>query len=431
MRQKRLTSKAVTLSLTLAVAAAAQSLDWPQWGGPNRDFKAPSQGLATSWPASGPKELWSRPLGEGYSAIAAEGGVLYTQYRPLTGSASPAVAKFAGSNPEVVAALDAASGRTLWEHVYEAPVPPGMNVEYGPGPHATPLVAGGLVFAAGSTGKLHALDKRTGRAAWAKDLWRDMRGQVLERGYSASPLAHGENVVVTVGGAGQALAAFRQRDGQLAWKSHDFELSPSSPMLIRVDGQEQLVLFHAQGVAGVDPSGGPVLWNHTHRTRYGLNISPPVWGDGNLLFISSAYDGGSRCLRLRQAGGRTTVEELWASSRMRVHFGDAIRIGDVVYGSSGDFGPAPFTAVEVATGKVLWQDRALGRSSFVAADGKLVLLDEDGGLALATVSPLRLTVLAKAQVFHGRSWTVPTLVGTRLYLRDRATIKALELGQPG
>jgi len=99
-----------------------------------------------------------------------------------------------------------------------------------------------------------------------------------------------------------------------------------------------------------------------------------------------------------------------------------------VYGSSGDFGPAFFTAIEVPTGKVLWQDRALGRSTFVAADGKLVLLDENGVLALATAAPEGLKVLSKAQVFDGRAWTVPTLVGTRLFVRDRKTIKALDLG---
>jgi outer membrane protein assembly factor BamB len=289
-------------------------------------------------------------------------------------------------------------------------------------------VAGGLVFAVGSTGKLHALDQNTGRVVWKKDLWGEMGGQVHGRGYSPSPLAYGGNVILPVGGAGQAVVAFRQKDGEVAWKAHTFDVSPASPMLISVDGQPQLVLFHGDGVAGMDPAGGPVYWNHPHRTDYNLNISMPVWGDGNLLFVSSAYSGGSRGLRLRRSGAKTTVEELWFSSKMRVHFGDAMRLGDVVYGPSGDFGPAFFVAIEMATGKVLWQDRSLGRSTFLAADGKLVLLDEQGVLALATPGASGLNVLAKAQVLSGTCWTVPTLVGTRLYLRDRTTIKALDLG---
>jgi outer membrane protein assembly factor BamB len=195
-----------------------------------------------------------------------------------------------------------------------------------------------------------------------------------------------------------------------------------------VAGQEQLVLFHGEGVAGVDPNGGPLFWKHPHRTQYNLNISTPVWGDGNLLFVSSAYDGGSRVLRLRRSGDQTKAEEVWFSSRMRVHFGDAIRLGDVVYGSSGDFGPAFFVAMDVASGKVLWQDRQLGRATQVAADGKLVLLDEQGVLALAKPGSDGLKVLSRAQVLNGRSWTAPSLVGTQLFLRDRTTIKALDLG---
>ncbi len=416
------------LAATLAGGAAAAQAEWPQWGGPTRDFKSPSRGLAASWPASGPKELWSRPLGEGYSAITADGGVLYTQYRPVKGFLSAIVSRFTGSDPEVVTAIDGATGRTLWEHVYEAPIHKEMDTGYGPGPNSTPLVAGELVFAVGSTGKLHALDRKTGRVVWKKDLWGEMGGQVHGRGYSPSPLAYGETLILPVGGAGQALVAFRQKDGEVAWKAHTFDIAPASPMLIAVDGQEQLVLFHGEGVAGMDPNGGPVYWKHPHRTQYNLNISTPVWGDGNLLFVSSAYDGGSRGLRLRRTGRKTAVEELWFSSKMRVHFGDAMRLGDVVYGPSGDFGPAFFVAIEMATGRVLWQDRSLGRSTFLAADGKLVLLDEQGVLALATPGAKGLEVLGKAQVLSGTCWTVPTLVGTRLYLRDRTTIKALDLG---
>ena len=427
MRSTRQLVRAAALASSLVGATATTPPEWPQWGGPTRDFKSPTRGLAESWPASGPKELWSRPLGEGYSAIAVEGGVLYTQYRPIKGFFSAIVSKFAGSHPEVVTALDAATGKTLWEHVYEAPILPGMFTDYGSGPNSTPLVSGKLVFAVGSTGKLHALDKKTGRVVWKKDLWGEMGGQVQGRGYSASPLAYGDNVIVPVGGAGQALVALKQKDGAVAWKNHTFNIGPASPILIAVDGQEQLVLFHGQGVAGVDPNGGSVFWKHGHRTAFNLNISTPVWGDGNLLFLSSAYDGGSRVLRLRRGGSQTTAEELWFSNRMRIHFGDAIRLGDIVYGSSGDFGPAFFVAMDVATGKVLWQDRSLARATFLAADGKLLLLDEKGVLALATPGTDGLKVLARAQVLSGRSWTVPTLVGRQLFLRNQMTIKALDL----
>jgi len=263
---------------------------------------------------------------------------------------------------------------------------------------------------------------------WAHDLWGELEGQVLGRGYSASPLPRGDALILPVGGAGQALVAFSQKDGSIVWKNHSLDLSPATPILADVDGQEQLVFFHAEGVAGMDPAGGPLYWNHPHRTDWGLNISTPVYAQG-LLFISSAYGSGSRVLELRQSGGKTTVRELWYSNKMRLHFGNAVRIGDHVFGSSGDFGPAFFMAVNVRTGAVAWQERGLARSSFVYADGRFLLVDEDGQLALATATPAAFELLARAPVLSRKAWTVPTLVGTRVYLRDRAEIKAFDLGE--
>jgi outer membrane protein assembly factor BamB len=408
--------------------AQAPATGWPQWGGPTRDFKSTSKGLAASWPAGGPRELWSRPLGDGYSSIVVDGGTIYTMYHPLKGFFSTVVSKFTGGNPEVVVALDAATGKTLWEHTYEALPRPQMGMEYGPGPHSTPLVVGDLVYTVGVVGKLHALDKKTGKVIWSHELWDELGGKVMGRGYSCSPIAYGNTIILTVGGRGQTLVAFDQKDGHVVWKNGDLDPAPASPLLIDVDGQEQIVLFHAEGIGGFDPKTGARYWNHPHKTDWGLNISLPVWGEGNLLFLSSAYSGGSRVLELRQSAGQTTVKELWAGNKMRLHIGNAMRLGEYVYASSGDFGPAPFTAVNVKTGEIAWRDRAFGRASSVYADGKLIVLDEDGSLALATVSPEGLKVHSKASVFSGRSWTAPTLVGTRLFLRDRATIKALEVG---
>ena len=416
------------LAAALAGQAAGQTAVWPQWGGPTRDFKSASAGLAAAWPAGGPRQVWSRALGDGYSAIVEDGGMLFTQYRPVKGLVGAVVARFTGSDPEVVVALDPETGATRWEHAYEAPIVKGMNTEYGPGPHATPLVGGGRVFAVGSTGKLHALEAKTGKVLWSHDLWDGLGGTVQGRGYSCSPIAYGDTLILSLGGDGQAVVAFRQKDGQVAWKNGRFDPSPASPLLINVDGQDQLVFFNAGGIAGLDPRDGSTLWTHPHRTDYGLNISTPVWGEGNLLFCSSAYSGGSRLLHLAQSGGKTTVRERWFTSRMRVHFGTAARIGDYVYGSSGDFGPAFFSAVDVRTGEVAWQDRGLARASFVVADGRFVLLDEDGTLALASPTPDGLKIHARASVLSGRAWTVPTLVGTRVYVRDRATIKAFDLG---
>jgi outer membrane protein assembly factor BamB len=403
---------AVLLSMT-EVTAFGQSSDWPQWGGPHRNFTSETKGLATTWPATGPRRLWQRELGEGYSAIAVEGGMLFTMYRK-------------GEN-EVVIALDAATGKTAWEYSYAAPFSPQYDMSNGPGPHATPLVTGNLVFSSGATGKLHCLDKKSGKVLWSHDLIDEFQGTVRVNGYSCSPIAYKDKIVMMVGGQASSLVAFNRKDGSVLWKKHDFRNSTSSPIIINVDGQDQLVAFMYGEVVGLDPNSGDLLWSHPHPVEFGLNTSTPVWGPDNLLFISSGYNGGSRVIKLSRAGDKTTVEELWAHSLMRVHFSNAIRVGDVVYGSSGDFGPAPFTAIDVKTGKVLWRNRSFPRASFLFADSRFIILDEDGDLLLATPTPEGLTVISKVALLSGNSWTVPSLAGTRLYLRDRKSIMALEL----
>jgi outer membrane protein assembly factor BamB len=400
--------------LTLSPAAFGQSSDWAQWGGPHRNFTSDTKGLATSWPATGPQRVWQRELGEGYSAIAVERGMLFTMYRK-------------GEN-EVVIALDAATGKTVWEQSYAAPFAPEYDMSNGPGPHATPLVTGNFVFASGATGKLHCLDKKSGKVLWSRDLINEFHGTLRVNGYSCSPIAYKDKVVMMVGGAASSLVALNQKDGSVAWKKHDFRNSTASPIVINVDGQDQLVAFMFGEVVGVDPNNGDLLWSHSHPVDFGLNTSTPIWGADNLLFVSSGYNGGSRVLKLSRAANKTTVEELWAHGLMRVHFTNAIRVGDLVYGSSGDFGPAPFTAIDVKTGKVVWRNRTFPRASFVFADGRFIILDEDGDLLLATPAAEGLTVTAKVAVLSNNAWTVPSLAGTRLYLRDRKNILALELG---
>ena len=407
----------------LALMCLAAQVGWPQWGGPNRDFTTTSKALAPTWPAGGPRKIWTRSLGEGHSAIAVDGGRLYTMYRPLG-----MLSMVRRSQEEVVAALDAATGKTIWEHRYPSPTGD-LDYSEGAGPHATPLVTTDRVFAVGSRKELIALNKADGKVAWSHDMHKEYGAEYDDRGFACSPLLYSDTVIVSMGGAGQTVAAFNQRTGALAWKSGSFESSPSSPIVIDVDGQKQLLYFAGDRIAGLNPSTGQVLWTHPHKTDWGLNISTPLWSPSDhLLFASSAYGTGSRVIELHQSGGKTTVAEKWFNPRMRIHIGTAIRVGGIVVGSSGDFGPAFLTAVDVATGRILWQDRTFARAQLLYADGKLVVLDEDGTLGLATASPSGLQVLTKASVLENRAWTPPSLVGTRLYVRDRKNAIAFELG---
>lgn len=411
------------------VACAIASLDaqtpapaWTQFGGPTRDFMTTSTGLANTWPASGPKRLWTRPLGEGHSSILFENGRLYTQYRPV--GALSAVRR---SQEEVITALDATTGKTIWEYRYPSSTT-GANFTEGAGPHATPLIAGNRLFAVSSRRELFAIDKTSGKLIWSHDLIKEYGAPSIDRGMPNSPLLFNTTILVPLGDKGQSLGAFNPATGALLWKGGNVEHSPASPILIDVDGQQQAVLFGGDRITGLDPTTGRELWSYPHRTDWGLNISTPVWTPSDhLLMLSSAYGVGSRALELRQASGKTTVTQRWESNRVRVHIGTIIRLGDMAYMSSGDFGPAFLTAVNTKTGAIAWQERGFARAQLLYADNKLIVLDEDGTLALATVSAQGLKVLARAAILEHLSWTPPTLIGKTLYVRDRRVISAYDL----
>ena len=401
-------------ALLLSATAQASPLEWPQFGGPHRDFTSDAKGLANSWPSSGPKKLWCRELGDGYSGIVVDGPLLYTMYRR--------------GEQEITLAASAATGKTIWEHTENAAFRID-NGGHGSGPHATPLVTANAVYAVGVLANLLCLDKRTGKVLWSHDLYGEFQGTPMIYGYSASPIAWKDTIIMKVGGAGHALIAFNQKDGTVVWQKQGFQNSPSSPLLIKVDGQDQLVALMGSDVVGVSPDTGDLLWMHPHPTAEGNNhnISMPLWTHDNTLFVASAYNGGCRALQLHVVNGKTVVKELWNTNRMRLWIGNLLRIGDTVYGSNGDHGPAPFTAIEAKTGNVLWKDRTLPEATFLYADGKLIVVDGDGNLSLAMVSRAGLKVVSRAAVLHSNAWTAPALVGTTLYLRDRSTMMAVDL----
>lgn len=389
---------------------------WAQWGGPGRNFVASAVELSEDWDEVGPPELWRRPLGDGTSAISVADGTLCTMFRR--------------GDDEVVTAIDPQDGRAIWEYSYAAPTWPLFQAIPSRGPHSTPLIAEGRVFALGIRGRLSALSADEGRLLWSHDLWDEYGVEPRPSGYANSALSWRGLLIVPVGGTGRGVAAFRQDNGEPVWFSQDFRNGYGSPLLIDVDGQEQLVVVHADGVAGLAPADGRLLWSHPHTNAEGINASTPLWCEGNVLFISSAYGGGSRALRLNRSGDSTTIEELWTNRRVQVHFGNALEIDGNVLASSGESGPAFLSALDAATGKLRFRQRGFGKASFLRVGDRILLLDEGGELALATLGDRRLEILAQAPVLNAVARTVPTLVGTTLFIRDREEIAALDLGVP-
>ena len=388
---------------------------WTQWGGPNRNFQTDSTGLKEQWPATGPKVMWKRPLGEGFSSAAVDGNTLYTMYGKL--------------HEEVVLAADATTGKTLWEYTTPITFRSDAAQDMGNGPYTTPLLIGDSLFTTGVAGRLQCLDRKTGKVLWTQQLWVDHNGTRTMYGYASSPIAFRDTIIVPVGGKGKAVMAFKQSDGSVAWAQNDFPNAYSSPLLINVDGLEQVAQVMDGAVIGVNPHNGDIQWKVPFRASYGISVSTPVWGPGNLLFVSAEYDAGTKVIQLQRDGQQTKATELWSSNRLRLHHGNAMRIGDAIYFSSGGKGSqAILTAVDARSGKIHWQERSISKATFVWADQKLITLDQDGNLMLAHPSPEGFKIVAKAELLASIAWSPPTLVGTRLYIRDRRNMMAVDLG---
>jgi outer membrane protein assembly factor BamB len=403
---------AIAVIVTGGILAGDGKSNWTKFGGPNENFVANSSGLAKSWPADGPPKLWSRELGDGYSAILYEDGRLYTMYRI--------------DDSEAVVALDASSGKTIWEHRYEASPDEGHVHQFGDGPRSTPLLSGNRIYTVGVSGKLHALNKKDGSVAWSKELWGEFGGNFLNHGYSSSPIDYMDTIIVLVGGEDQSIVAFNKKDGSVSWKRLSYENSYSTPKLIKVGGQLQLVTFMATEIIGVDPGSGELLWSVPHENDWRQNVNMPVMA-GDILFLSSPQ-AGARGLKLSLAGDKTEVEEVWSTRKIQFYHVSSVANGDWVYGSTGTGSPSFIAAVNIQTGEIAWRKRGFAKANVVMADGRLIILDEDGKLALATATPEDLTVHSVVDILEKVSWTVPTLVGKTLFLRDKTDIIALDLG---
>jgi outer membrane protein assembly factor BamB len=405
---------ALMAGVASALSTTRAAAQWPQWGGADRDFKIDSEPLAETWPDAGPKQLWKRRLGDGFASIAVGADRLYTMYRTDTS--------------EFSVALEARTGNTIWEVKQDSPFTDTM-AEWGPGPHVTPLVTGDLVITIGTNGVMHAIHKNSGEVAWKHDLPAEFGIEIRARGYACNPIAY-DDMVVIQGGAfekkGLAVLAFDRETGSLRYKTGDFGPSYASPLLIRFNDQDQLLALMVSELVGLNPRTGEVLWQFEHKNDVGVNASMPLWDGRDTIFLSSAYDSGSRAVRLTTEDGRVVPKELWFTRKIRIHFGNAVLVGDHVYCSSG-MGSALFGAVDIHTGDIPWRQRGFGRANVLHADGKLIILDEDGDLAIARAAPDRLEILARAHVAEPHAWAAPTLVDGTLYLRDRKHIMALDL----
>ncbi|MEM6673926.1 MAG: PQQ-binding-like beta-propeller repeat protein [Planctomycetota bacterium] len=399
------------LAASLLVSTLFLPADWLQWGGPAGSFTANASRLAVAWPDSGPKQLWSRPLGLGHSAFVVSGDRAFTMY--------------GDGEQETVVALDARSGQTTWEFTYDVRYST-RNKTYG-GPHATPLLdVDGRLITVGIDAKVHALDAATGELVWRRDLLLNDGVDLPQSGYAASPVSWGDTVIFAgTGGPGPSALSLSRDDGAVRWARHSFLGSHASPRMIEHGGVSHLVLHGTNFLVGLDPATGDLRWRGRVRTDAIDNVSfSPVWDpETSQLLVSHAYDGkGVQAWRLTGDDDEGwSLDPTWTNRRLKVQHGNGVLLEGALHAADGD---SFLVGIDVASGETRYKRRGVPKSTLIAADGKLIVLDGDGTLRLVSAGGID---LASADVLGSDAWTAPTLVGRTLFVRDGERALALEL----
>ena len=402
-------TKKTVLLLFISLSGLASEESWIQWGGPKANFQVESGKLASSWPDAGPPVLWKKKLGPGYSAILSENGKLYAVYRK--------------GESDVVVCLAASSGKQLWESAFKAPTQEGQKVNFGSGPNATPVIHGNRIYTVSFGGILVCLDKTTGKQLWSHDLVAKYGALKVGFGLSSSPLVYKNMLIVICGGDKYGAVGFNLETGNLDWNSQKTSAGYATPTIIKAANHDQLVFMGVDDVWSLSLKSGKVLWQMPYKNRYGTHASPPVWAGNDQLFISTQADEPSKTIRLSADGDGVKYEVVAENDKFRLFYNNCIRQGDIIYGGSKAYA----SAYNLKKGEVLWQEKGFPSMNLIHADGKFIMLDENGTLSLAVMTPEKLTVLAKHKFLNKPAWTVPTLTGTTLYLRDTKEIMALSL----
>ena len=400
------------LSMVLALAAAVQGTvtDWPQFLGPDRNGVYRGPALAETWPPSGPRVVWQKQVGQGFSGPVVAQGRVILFHRV--------------SNREVVEALDARTGAPQWQYSY----PTSYRDDFGfdEGPRAVPVVANGVVYTFGAEGQLHAISLEKGTRIWSEDTMRLFGVAKGFFGAGGSPLVEDGKVIANIGGRGAGIVAFDARTGKVLWKATDDEASYSSGVNATIGGRRSSIFLTRTGLAGLDPATGQVQFQRRWRSRQAASVNaatPLVIGD--LIFVSAEYGPGAAVLRVDGA----TLTDLWASDDvLSNHYSTSVYRDGYLFGFHGrqEFNPS-LRAVELRTGKVRWSQDKFQAGSVMLAGDRLLIMRETGELILAAASPDAFRPLARAQILPATVRAFPALAGGLLYVRNEKTLVCLDL----
>ncbi len=404
-RKNLLIGVVAVAGLGASIGAQNRSGDWTQWRGPNRDGAIVAFAEPKAWPEKLNRK-WKVDIGLGYASPLAVGNRLFVFSRQ--------------SDNEVMSALEADSGKTVWRIAYPAPFK--MNpaaAPHGEGPKSTPVFANGKVYSIGMTGIVTAFDAAGGRILWQKP-----GGKVVPQftTHSFSPLVDRGLVIFHVGGHDQgALTAFDADTGDVKWHWDGDGPAYASPMIAEFEGTRQIVTFTQNNLVGVAEATGELLWKRPYTTPYTQNNITPILY--NQTIIVSGLEQPVVAMRVVKRSGKWDLENVWENKEVSLSMANAVVIGDSLYGMSSR-NSGQFFGVDARTGKTLWlgPPRQGTNAAVLRAGDVLFLLKDNAELVVARANPARFEPLKTYTVADSATWTQPTVSGDRMFIKDVSSL---------
>jgi outer membrane protein assembly factor BamB len=388
------------LAVSAATLAAQQSpRDYPQWRGRDRDGSASAFVEPKAW-ADQLTRRWKVEVGNGYATPIVVGNSVFAFTRR--------------DGDEVMAALDAATGKELWKTAYPAPYTLiSAAAAHGMGPKATPLFYNGKLYSVGNSGIVSAFEAATGRLAWQKPAPSNQETY----GASVSPVADGDVVIVHAGDAGK-LTALDAHTGDVRWHWDGDAPAYASPIIVDLGGIRQVVSVTDRYVVGLSRTDGTLLWQRPSPRL--MHISPVLYEDS---IIVSARRDGLTAFRPINRDGAWTTEIVWETNEVSIFLSNPVLIDDLVFGLS-ERASGQFFVLGPRTGKVLWlgQPRQATNTAVAKAGRLLFLLNDSGELIVARGSRSGLEFIKRYVVSSSATWAQPAISGNRVFVKDVSSL---------
>jgi outer membrane protein assembly factor BamB len=396
-------------ALAPGATAPKKIAEWPGFRGPRRDSVIRGVRIETDWSQSPPVKLWQRQIGPGWSSFAVHGDFIYTQEQR--------------GQEELVACYKLSTGEPVWRH---RDLVRFWESNGGAGPRATPTLSNGRLYTFGATGILNVLNAANGAVIWKRDVASDTDTKVPQWGFASSPLVADNLVIVAAAGT---LAAYDLASGQLKWTGPAHRGGYSSPHRTTIDGVPQILLESSAGLTSIAPATGAVLWEHAWEG--GTIVQPALITNSDLLISTSDMSGGvgMRRLAVAHASGAWNVEERWTSNGLKPYFNDFVTHKGCAFGFDGSI----LACIGLDDGKRKWKGGRYGNGQMVllADQDLLLVLSEEGELALVGATPDQYKELARVPGIEGKTWNHPALVGDILLVRNGEEMAAFRLALSG